>query len=265
MSLVASTSSCTTVLPPASLEIKEEDISVENLEQLMKQLYEIIATTESRAMSNLSFAVHSERAYREALSHKIEEEQSRLSAALSANGLVAKVANIVTPLCLAAEGIVSIVTEGPGARNIAAIALGSVLALDATLDAVCDHSAKKFLASCLQRVSNEDEKTWLERITTTCAVASIALGVGLPGGEAAQLATAISNGVLSCTRAGVQWTSDKQEAVLLEIGYAWEQSGRNMHSLIGSIERQQESPHDQLKLLLQLQQSNNATIHDIFV
>ena len=263
--MVSSVTSARDLVPQTPyLESREESVSIDSLEHLMHDLYKIISEEEGHATSNYSFAVKAERAWRELLSKKLEEEQARLSSHISAEGTVSKISDIVAPLCLAGEGIVSLVTEGVGGRGLAAIALGGLLAIDALCDALCDHSAKKYLAKFLQRANGESEKDWLERISTTCALASVALGVSLPGKDAAQLAKTIATGALDCTRAGVQFSTDKQKAIVMELEYSMDLSGRNMRSLSKAVIQLQDSPHDQMKLLMQLHKSNSATIDGIF-
>jgi hypothetical protein len=244
-----------------------EPISVNSLEHLMHDLYQIISEEEGRAMSNYSFAVQAERAWRDSLSKKLEEEQARLSSRLSAEGTIPKISNIVAPLCLVAEGIFSIVAGGGSPVSIvgaAAVALGGLLAVDATLDILTDHSAKRYLAQFLHRATNESEQGWFERISTTCGLATVALGVGLPGQEAVHLATSISQGVLECVRSGVHFSAENQQALITELNYSMGLSSRNMDSLGSSVVHLQDSPNDQINLVMQLYRSNSATITDIF-
>jgi hypothetical protein len=253
---------------PPSLEIfpvvPAKPVSVESLEDLMRELYETISEGDRRGLSYSSFAVKAERAWNEALSQKLEEEQARLRAHISTDGTISKVSAVVAPLCLAAEGVFSLVTEGIGGRGIAAIALGGLLAVDALCDALTDHSAKKYLAKALQRTTNESEQAWLERISTTCALASVALGVSLPGTTTAKLATTISQGVLDCTHAGTQFSIENERALIIELEYSMETSSRNMQFLSRGVAQWQDSSTDQLGLLSQLQRSNIATTDSIF-
>jgi hypothetical protein len=240
--------------------MKSSDISKKPFEELMYQVLSILIREEEKATLILRDAICAEKQWQKSLSDLLEKEHSICHTYEKRNDVVHKASDIILPLSLIAEGIVTIFTGGVALLPLGAAAFGAFLLLDTVLD----NKAKEGMASLLGRATGEDSKSWFQRICMVTSLTIFGLSMFFQGSQAVTLASTASKVALTCTEAGTEKLLNDQKARLIESEKSWDDSGRYLKELLGDVDRQVKSVNSLFTLLTDLQKSTTQATARIF-
>ncbi len=142
-----------------------------------------------------------------------------------------KVEQSIASFGLIASGIAGICT-GMIPLGIAAIAVGTLMALDQILDDKC----KTIVASWIARGDAEEEKSWVNRIQFFCGWASFGLSIGLTGPAAIQMARAVADAVVKTGHGYYSWQLNVQKSFVMEVDAACRIAQKSVDTLFQEIQ-----------------------------
>lgn len=239
---------------------KSSTATVQSFDDLIYEVLALLIQEEEKATVILRDAIVAEREWQKNLSTLVEKEHELCQTYEKRNDVAHKIADIVLPASLCAEGIAAMCLAGVNILTLGAAALGGLLVLDTLLG----DKAKEMLASFLGRGTEEGTKSWLHTISMTTSIVLFGLGFLLPESRAVQVATTASKVALECTQAGTEMCVNGQKARLIESEKKWSDSGECMSDLLGYVDRHVRSVNDLYELLSDLHKSEEQATAQIF-
>ena len=230
-------------------------------EALVYQVLSLLIKEEEKATLIYRDAIYAERLWQRNLSDLLEKEHSVCHTYESRNEVAHKASDMIFPLSLVAEGMVSMFGAGGfGLLSIGAVAFGALLCLDTLFD----NTVKDKIASFLARGDGEETKNWFQRITTYTSVAIFGASFFFSGAGAVTLASNASKLVVTCAETATEKMLNDQKARLIDNEKKWEDSGRCMRELLGDVDRQVKYVNSMFSLLADLQKSTTQATAQIF-
>jgi len=207
--------------------------SCPEIQEIMAELSKILLENHKASMQIAGRAAHTAQEIRNELVLEMDRDAQRIAKIGTAKGFLGKLSQVVHPLALLGEGVLSAVAEGPTPTNMASIAMGGL----SVIDTILDDAGKRTVATLLSRVSKENEHEWLERISTFSALATLGLSVCNNGGNSLNTLEHISGLMLDTAEAGASHYQDAQKATFILKETDWEIYGTRLQSLLGTVHK----------------------------
>jgi hypothetical protein len=256
------TQTASTICPPqeSSCVTESSNASGQPFEELMYQVLSLLIKEEEKATLILRDAIFAEKQWQKSLADLLAKEHDVCNTYQKRHDFAHKAADLILPLSLVAEGVVAVFATGVGIMPLGAAAFGAFLLLDTILD----NKAKEALASLLGRGSEEETKSWFQRICLVTSLTTFGMSFLLTGSQAVSLASNAAKVALTCTEAGTESVLNNQKARLIESEKQWTDSRRCVKGLFENVDLQVQSVNTLFELLTELQKSTLQATAQIF-
>ena len=256
--------------PPVFLEETPKEESVSSIvqapseqpfEELLSEVFSIIAQDEEASMRIIKDAIQAERAWQKLIASRLDDENKALSDAKKKNGYALKASEMVPSLALMASGIVAIAaSQAFGLFPVAAVALGGILALDTFLD----NSMKKTVLSWLGVRSEQETSSWLQQICIASSFVVLGLGTLVSPSGGLLVAQSAATVAADTAEAATKYSLDHQAARLTMSSREWDSSRDRLDELFGGADVRMQSLTSLYESLTDLQRSSAQANSRIF-